>query len=202
KNTLRKLLQMIAHSQGSVVNYSSLSKSLGISVTTIINYVEVLEDTFVIRKLPAYHTNTKKRLVKASKLFIRDTGLLHSLWGADSIRGLLSHHLVGHSWEGFVIQQIAAHLKGTYEMFYYRTQDGAEVDLVITKSTKPIVSIGIKFSDNPVLSKGNHIALADLKAKYNLIITPTAKDHAYDKNSRVFGLPTALTELNKLGLLE
>ncbi|MFM8744143.1 MAG: ATP-binding protein [Cytophagales bacterium] len=202
KNTLRKLLQMIAHSQGSVVNYSSLSKSLGISVTTIINYVEVLEDTFVIRKLPAYHTNIKKRLVKASKLFIRDTGLLHSLWGADSIRGLLSHHLVGHSWEGFVIQQIAAHLKGTYEMFYYRTQDGAEVDLVITKSTKPIVSIEIKFSDNPVLSKGNHIALADLKAKYNLIITPTAKDHAYDKNSRVFSLPTALTELNKLGLLE
>jgi predicted AAA+ superfamily ATPase len=109
---------------------------------------------------------------------------------------------VGHSWEGFVIQQIAAHLKGKYEMFYYRTQDGAEADLVITQSAKPIVSIDIKFSDDPVLSKGNHIALADLRAKHNLIITPTAKDHAYDKNSRVFSLPTALAELNKLGLMD
>jgi predicted AAA+ superfamily ATPase len=202
RNTLRKLLLMIGHSHGSIVNYSSLSKSLGVSVTTIINYVQVLEDTFVIRKLPAYHTNIKKRLVKAPKLFIRDAGLLHSLWGVDSLRGLLSHHLVGHSWEGFVIQQIAAHLKGKYEMFYYRTQDGAEADLVITQSAKPIVSIDIKFSDDPVLSKGNHIALADLRAKHNLIITPTAKDHAYDKNSRVFSLPTALAELNKLGLMD
>jgi len=201
RTTLRKLLQMISNSQGAIVNYSSLSKSLGISVTTIIRYVEVLEETFVIRRLPSYHTNSKKRLVKAPKLFIRDSGLLHALWGIDSATALMGHHLVGHSWEGFVMQQIAASLKDEFELFYYRTQDGAEVDLVITKAAKPIVSLEIKFSDDPVLSRGNYIALTDLKAKYNFIVTPSAKDHPYDENIRVFSIATVLLELKKFGIL-
>ena len=198
RTTLRNLLQMVSGSQGAIVNYSSLSKSLGISVTTIVNYTEVLEDTFVVRRLPSYHTNVKKRIVKAPKLFIRDSGLLHSLWGIDNMSSLLGHHLVGHSWEGFVIQQIAANLREEFELFYYRTQDGAEVDLVIAKATKPIVAIEIKFSDDPVLSKGNQIALGDLKAKYNFIVTPSAKDHPYDGKIRVFSIESALTELRKL----
>ena len=201
RTTLRKLLQMISNSQGAIVNYSSLSKSLGISVTTIIRYVEVLEETFVIRRLPSYHTNSKKRLVKAPKLFIRDSGLLHALWGIDSATALMGHHLVGHSWEGFVMQQVAASLKDEFELFYYRTQDGAEVDLVITKAAKPIVSLEIKFSDDPVLSRGNYIALTDLKAKYNFIVTPSAKDHPYDENIRVFSIATVLPELKKFGIL-
>jgi len=183
------------------VNYSSLSKSLGISVTTIIRYVEVLEETFVIRRLPSYHTNSRKRLVKAPKLFIRDSGLLHALWGIDSATALMGHHLVGHSWEGFVMQQVAASLKNEFELFYYRTQDGAEVDLVITKAAKPVVSLEIKFSDDPVLSRGNHIALTDLKAKYNFIVTPSATDHPYDENIRVFSIATVLPELKKFGIL-
>lgn len=201
RNTLRKLLQMISSTQGAVVNYSSLSKSLGVSVPTVIRYVEVLEETFIVRRLPSYHVNLKKRLVKAPKLFIRDSGLLHTLWGINTMNDLMGHHLVGHSWEGFVLQQVAAGLKPEYELYYYRTQDGAEVDLVITKANKPFISLEIKFTDNPVLSKGNHIASADLKAKHNFIVTPSAKDHAYDLRNRVFSIDSALLQLRKLGVL-
>jgi uncharacterized protein len=201
RTTLRKLLQMVGSAQGAMVNYSSLSKSMGISVTAIISYVDVLEDTFVVRKLPAYHASISKRIVKTPKLYVRDTGLLHALWGIDNMSALLGNHLVGHSWEGFVIQQIAISLKDDFELYYYRTQDGAEVDLIIAKGGKPMVALEIKFSDDPTLSKGNHIALADLKAKYNFIVTPSAKDHAYDKNIRVFSVDSVLIELRRLGFL-
>lgn len=193
-----RLLQMIANAHGSVVNYSALSKSLGISVTTVQKYVEILEDTFVVRRLPAYHVNLKKRIVKAPKAYIRDTGLLHSLWNVNNNSSLLGHHLVGHSWEGFVIQQIAAHLKDTVQLYYYRTQDGAEADLIIAQADKPFVCIEIKLTDNPVLTKGNHIALQDLGARHNFIVTPSAREHSIHKNIRVVDLVTLLQKLRDL----
>jgi predicted AAA+ superfamily ATPase len=199
KTLLNRLLLMISSTQGSISNYSALSKSLGVSVTTVADYINILEETFILRRLPSFHTNLKKRIVKAPKIFIRDTGLLHLLWGIDNMNPLMGHHLVGHSWEGFVIQQIAANLKDDFSLFYYRTQDGAEVDLVIVKGNKPVVCLEIKFTDNPVLSKGNYIALTDLNAKHNFIVTPSAKDHAYDKKIRVFNISSVLKELEHLG---
>ena len=201
RTAMRKLLQMISSFHGSVLNYSTLSKSLGISVSSVINYIEVLEETFIVRRLPAFHVNIKKRIVKAPKIFIRDTGILHTLWGVERMDALLGHHLTGHSWEGFVTQQIASVLKDEYELYYYRTQDGAEADLVIVKGSVPFVALEIKFTDNPVLSKGNHLALTDLNAKHNFIVTPSAKDHLYDKKIRVASLPSLLKILDKLGLL-
>lgn len=195
-----RLLQMISHTHGSIFNYSTLSRSLGVSVTTVLKYIDMLEDTFVIRRLPAFHVNLKKRIVKAPKAFIRDTGLLHSLWNVNSMPGLLGHHLAGHSWEGFVIQQIAANLKENAQLYYYRTQDGAEADLVITQADKPFVCVEIKLTDNPALTKGNHIALQDLKAKHNFIVTPSAIEHAFDKNIRVVDLNTLIMKLRQLKL--
>jgi len=192
---LRRLLQMLASTNGSMVNYSALSKSLGISVPTVINYIDVLEQTFIIRRLPAFHFNARKRLVKGPKIFIRDTGLLHAIWGVDHFNTLLGNYLVGHSWEGFVIQQVAALLKDQYSMFYYRTQDGTECDLVIVKGDKPEVAIEIKFTDSPSLSKGNMIAFQDLKAKHQWIVTPSAKDHSYSKDIKVFNVQSFLTVL-------
>ncbi|MCE2893768.1 MAG: ATP-binding protein [Flammeovirgaceae bacterium] len=201
RSLVMQLLQMISSSNGSVINYSSLSKSLGVSVTTIMKFVDILEDTFMVRRLTAYHHNIKKRIVKAPKIFIRDTGLLHTLWNTHSMKALFSHHLLGHSWEGFVIQQIATHLRDDAQLFYYRTQDGSEVDLIIVKGNKPFVSLEIKFTDNPVLTKGNHLAIEDIKAKHNFIVTPSAKEHPYNKNVRVVSLPVVLKRLQELNIL-
>jgi predicted AAA+ superfamily ATPase len=201
RSLVMQLLQMISSTNGSVINYSSLSKSLGVSVTTIMKFVDILEDTFMVRRLTAYHHNIKKRIVKAPKIFIRDTGLLHTLWNTHSIKALFGHHLLGHSWEGFVIQQIATHLRDDSQLFYYRTQDGSEVDLIIVKGNKPFVSIEIKFTDNPVLTKGNHLAIEDIKAKHNFIVTPSAQEHPYNKNVRVVSLPVVLQRLQELNIL-
>jgi predicted AAA+ superfamily ATPase len=201
KQVIMQLLQMISSTNGSVINYSSLSKSLGVSVTTIMKFVDILEDTFVVRRLTAYHHSMKKRLVKAPKIFIRDTGLLHALWNVHDTKALFGHHLLGHSWEGFVIQQMAAHLREDVQLHYYRTQDGSEVDLIIVKGNKPFVALEIKYTDNPVLTKGNHIALEDVRAKHNFVVTPSAKEHPYNKNVRVVDLPTMLQKLQELDLL-
>ncbi len=201
RSLIMQLLQMIASTHGSIINYSSLSKSLGVSVTTIIKFVDILEDTFIVRRLAAYHHTVKKRLVKAPKIFIRDSGLLHALWNTHTMKSLFGHHLLGHSWEGFVVQQIAIHLREELQLYYYRTQDGSEMDLIIAKGNKPFVALEIKFTDNPVLTKGNHLAMEDLKAKHNFIVTPSAKEHPYDKNTRVVNLSTVLHKLQELGLL-
>lgn len=201
KSVIMQLLQMISSTNGSVINYSSLSKSIGVSVTTIMRFVDILEDTFVVRRLTAYHHSMKKRLVKAPKIFVRDTGLLHALWNVHTTKALFGHHLLGHSWEGFVIQQVAVHLKEELQLYYYRTQDGSEVDLIIVKGNKPFVALEIKFTDSPVLTKGNHIALEDVKAKHNFIVTPSAKEHPYNKNVRVVSLAVVLQKLQGLDLL-
>lgn len=195
-----RLIQMLAGSQGSILNLSTYSKSLGVSVPLVDKYIDVLEETFLLRKLQAYHANFKKRIVKSPKVYIRDTGLLHSLLRVGSITELLSHFLAGYSWESFVIQQIAAHLDSRNQLFYYRTQDGAEVDLVITKGDKPWVSMEIKLTDSPVLTKGNYIALADIKAKHNLIVTPSSKSYSFDKNIQVTNINELLLRLGDLNL--
>ena len=201
RSVIMQLLQMISSTNGSVINYSSLSKSLGVSVTTIMKFVDILEDTFIVRRLTAYHHTVKKRLVKAPKIFIRDTGLLHALWNTHSMKDLFGHHLLGHSWEGFVIQQIAVHLRDDLQLYYYRTQDGSEMDLIIVKGNKPFVALEIRFTDNPVLTKGNHIAMEDLKAKHNFIVTPSAKEHPYNESVRVVSLSSVLQKLQELGIL-
>ncbi len=195
-----RLIQMLAGSQGSILNLSTYSKSLGVSVPLVDKYIDVLEETFLLRKLQAYHANFKKRIVKSPKVYIRDTGLLHSLLRVGSITELLSHFLAGYSWESFVIQQIAAHLDSRNQLFYYRTQDGAEVDLVITKGDKPWVSMEIKLTDSPVLTKGNYIALADIKSKHNLIVTPSSKSYSFDKNIQVTNINELLLRLGDLNL--
>jgi uncharacterized protein len=200
KSVIMQLLQMISSTHGSVINYSSLSKSLGVSVTTIMRFVDILEDTFLVRRLTSYHHSVKKRLVKAPKIFIRDTGLLHALLNVHSTKDLFGHHLLGHSWEGFVIQQIAVHLRSDLQLYYYRTQDGSEMDLIIVKGNKPFVSIEIKFTDNPVLTKGNHLAIADVKSKHNFIVTPSATEHPYNKDVRVISLSGVLQKLRGLDL--
>ena len=171
KNILIKLLQMISHIQGDIINYNNLAKSLGLSSNTIKKYISFFESAFIIRLLQPYHTNIKKRLIKSPKIYIRDSGILHYLQNINEKEDLYGNPILGNSWEGFVIEQITELLPNKYQYYFYRTHDGSECDLVITKSQKTIVSIEIKYSSSPKLTRGSFYAFSDLNAKENYVIT-------------------------------
>lgn len=151
-NVLRKFWTMLAHSQGQVMNYAKLGSSLDVSIHTIKNYIYILEETLVIRVLQPYHTNEKKRLIKSPKVYIRDTGILHSLLRIQEINDLLGHPIVGGSFETLVIENIVASFND-WDAYFYRDSTGNEIDLVLERGLKKI-AIEIKSSTSPKIGKG------------------------------------------------
>ena len=178
-NILMRLFRMLAHIHGQVINYSQLAAALGVSSPTVATAVNYLENAFLIRRLPPYFSNAKKRIVKSPKIYIRDTGILLHLLQVKTLHDLLSHPQCGAVWEGFVIEQTINTVKNKYEATYYRTQDGAETDLVLLKTGKPVIAIEIKWSNSPALTKGTYKALADMKTKINFVVTPGPNKAAY-----------------------
>lgn len=126
------------------------------------------------KRLPAYTHNTKKRLVKAPKIYIRDSGVLHCLCYFDNTEDLKSNIIAGNSLEGYVIEQIQCSMPGHLRMYYYRTHDGAEADVVLEKGNKVVACIEIKLSNAPSLSKGFYLSSKELKCKNNFVITPAS----------------------------
>jgi len=150
---LDRFLQMLAHLQGSIFNASNLSRSMGMSSPkTSENYLDLLIDAMMVRRLAPFFTNGTKRLVKSPKIYIRDSGILHRMLGIVHLKDLQGHPIVGASWEGFVVEQIANNLPIGAQIFYYRTQAGSELDLVIEKGLKRI-AIEIKLSTSPQVKK-------------------------------------------------
>lgn len=132
--TTQRLARMLAAVHGQTWNASQVGKSLGLSYHTVDSYLDYLEGAFLVRRLPAYHANLKKRLVKSPKVFWRDSGVLHSLLNPTDYRSLLAQPWVGASWEGFVIEQILGHLSALgrrHQAFHLRTSDGQEIDLLL-----------------------------------------------------------------------
>ena len=165
-----RLWQMLAHDQGQLLNSSKLASSLGVTAHTVNSYIQILEQTFLVRLLPPFEANLKKRLVKAPKVYIRDSGILHSLLDIDSMNELLGHPVYGSSFEGFVIENIMTRFP-RWSFYFYRTRSGAELDLVMKKGRK-IVAIEIKASTSPKLEKGFFIASKDIKATKKYLIAP------------------------------
>jgi predicted AAA+ superfamily ATPase len=128
---LRNLWLMLAHIHGNVLNMELLSKSLEVTGPTIKKYIHFLSEAYLIRILHPFHINIKKRIVKSPKIYIRDTGILHQLLGITTYDMLEGHPMKGNSWEGYVIEQISLHAQNQYEMYFYRTHQGAECDLVL-----------------------------------------------------------------------
>ena len=138
---LRRLLTMLAHAQGGLLNASELGASLGVSYHTVTRHLDVLEQTFIIRRLPPYFRNVRKRLVKSPKVYLRDSGLLHHLLNLDSLADVRNHPVHGASWETFVLEDIIRREKILHphaQFFFWRTADGAEIDLVIERATRRI----------------------------------------------------------------
>jgi uncharacterized protein len=200
-NMVRNLLSMLTNVQGGLLTYSDLANSLNISQPTVKTYVDFLESAFLIRRLYPYFPNVSKRLVKSPKLYFTDTGMLHHLMGVRDFEGLMGHVGLGNSWEGYVIQQIIANVGADVEPYFYRTKDKAEMDLVLVQNTQVKVALVIKYSNNPTLSKGNTVAMEDLKANLNLIVTPQAEDYWLKNYLRVCSLKTVWNYLEQEGLL-
>jgi len=184
-NTLGRFWRMLAHSHGQILNAAKLADSMGVSAHTIRKYIDLLEQTFVVRTLQPWSGNTKKRLIKSPKVYIRDSGLLHALLDIESMEQLFAHPVYGASFEGFVIENLLTQLP-RWQASFYRTSSGAEVDLVLEKAGRT-VAIEIKASTSPKLGKGNWSALDTLQANQCYVVAPV--NSAYPLNEKVMVMP-------------
>ena len=180
---LHRLFMMCAHQTGQILNRSKLGESLGVSYNTIKRYIDILEKTFVVRTVNPYYRNVKKRIVKSPKLYIRDTGLLHSLLGIHDFNDLLGNPLYGSSWETFVVENIISEMNG-WQYFFYRTSNGGELDLVLERGDNRI-GIEAKASTAPRPSKGFWNSLEDLGIRDSWIISPVERAYEIRKNVMV-----------------
>ena len=170
--TLERLWTMVAHSQGTNINASKLATSLEVSNVSVGRYIDLLVDLLLVRKLPPYTTNIKKRLVKSPKVYVRDSGITHALLNIKTYNDLLGHPVVGKSWEGFVIENVMAVLPMGVEAFYYRTSGGAEIDLLLEFVGNPreFWAIEIKRSASASLKRGFHEACADVNPTRKFVV--------------------------------
>jgi len=185
---LRRFWIMLSHSHGQIFNASKIANSLDITAPTVKHYLDILTDTFIVRQLPPFYSNVKKRLVKSSKIYIKDSGLLHALLNITYKEDLFSNPIIGHSWESFVIENIINQLEPPVIPYFYRTNAGAEIDLVLTKANIPYVSIEVKHSLSPKVSKSFRNAINDLNSKNNFIIYPGKETYSISKNVKALSV--------------
>ena len=169
---LNNLLQMIAHNHGMLLNLANFSRSLGVSSPSVSKYIGFFENAFILRLLTPWFANVKKRIIKSPKVYLRDSGILHYLHGINDLNQILGHPILGNSWEGFVIEQIISFLNPGIAASFYRTAEGAECDLILSRGLEVLACIEIKFTDAPKTTKGFTTAVQDLACRNNYIIVP------------------------------
>ena len=173
--TLRRFWTMLAHSHGQVLNLSRLASSLGVSSTAVRHYIDILCDTFMVRRLQPYLPNIGKRLVKSPKVYLLDTGLLHTLLSLGNIQEILGHPIVGSSWEGFAMETVIRHRQAdSRECFFWATHNGAELDLMIDKGGRR-VGYEFKRTSAPGTTKSMHSALESLELDELVVVYPGDK---------------------------
>jgi len=181
--TIGRLWTMLAYSHGQTLNATKLASSLGVSSHTVSSYIDILEKTFLIRLLQPFSENLKKRVIKSPKIYIRDTGLLHSLLKVDTMNELFSHPVFGSSFESFVLEQIIGSLP-RWQFYFYRTRSGAEIDLLMIKGIRRI-AIEIKAGKSPTLEKGFFTSIEDVKAKEKYLIAPVDTTYTLKRGVKV-----------------
>lgn len=185
-------LKMIASFNGNILNLEQLARSLGVTGPTAKRYLNWLENAYLLRSLPPWLPQDKKRLIRSPKIYLRDSGLLHTLLGIENHTNLCTHIAVGGSWEGYVVNEICKVLPTNISAYYYRTQHGAEADLVLVKNNLPIACIDISYSSEPSLKKGFRQCIADLKTKKNYLLYPGKTNLPAIENIRIISLETLL----------
>lgn len=184
--SLRRFWTMVAHYHGQILNAAELARALAINETTVRRYLDLLTGVFLVRQLPPWFENLGKRQVKAPKVYVRDTGLLHTLLGISSWRDLESHPKVGASWEGYALEEVLKAFRPD-EMYYWATYNGAELDLLLFKKGRRI-GIECKRADAPRLTPSMRIALSDLKLDRLYVLYPGEKSYSLGKRVEVMPL--------------
>lgn len=184
--SLRRFWTMVAHYHGQVWKATDPARAMGVTPDTTRRYLDLLTDAMVLRQLPPWHANLAKRQVKAPKVYVRDSGILHHLLGLDSERALQHHPKVGASWEGFVIEQVLA-AEPHDDAWFWATHQGAEIDLLLRRGDR-LLGVECKRVDAPRMTKSLHIALEDLGLERVVILYPGDKRYSLAENVEVVPL--------------
>ncbi len=168
--TLRRFWTMLAHSQGQMLNAAQLARGLGVDGKTVARYLDLLVDLLLVRRLPPFHANVGKRLVKSPKAFVRDSGIVHTLLGLDDREAVLGHPVIGGSWEGYVVENLLAAAPERCQAHYYRTAAGAEIDLLLEMPGGKLWAVEIKRGLAPKLDRGFHHAREDLQPERSFLV--------------------------------
>lgn len=184
--TLRRFWQMLAHAQGQLFHAAPLASGLGVSGQTVARYLDVLVDLLLVRRLQPWAGNVKKRLVRSPKVYVRDTGLVHTLLGIHSKEELLGHPVAGASWESLVIETLLAQAPPHTQAWFYRTSAGGEIDLLLESASGHRRALEIKRSiSDPRPSRGFHLACEDLRVQARSVIYPGPERYRLDANTEV-----------------
>ncbi|HSN75746.1 MAG TPA: ATP-binding protein [Anaerolineae bacterium] len=181
--TLRRFWTMVAHYHGQTWNAAQFARSLGASEGTARHYLDILSGAFMVRILPPWFENLGKRQVKAPKIYIRDSGILHALLQLSTLADLQSHPKIGASWEGFAVEQIIG-LLDTRDAYYWATHGGAELDLLVRVAGKHY-GFEFKYADAPGASRSMHIAVQDLSLAHLWVVYPGRHEYALDQKISV-----------------
>jgi len=189
---MHRLWTMLGHGQGDQLNAAKLAASLGVSGNTVRNYLDVLTDLYMVRQLAPWSGNSRKRLVRSPKVYVRDSGLLHRLVNVPDLDTLLGHPVCGGSWEGFVVENVLTHLPDTWQPTYYRTSAQAEIDLVLEGPGGRTVAIEIKRTLSPSVSKGFRLATEDIAATDRFYVMPDGDRYHLEPETEAIALPSFL----------
>jgi predicted AAA+ superfamily ATPase len=192
---VRRLWQMLAHINGQTVNYSALGNSLGVSNTTIKNYIDILQATFMVDIVPPHIGNTGKRIIKSPKIYLNDSGIASALLGLKDFQQISGHPVLGSLWEGVVLASLRGHFPGV-DVRFYRTSHGSEIDFLVFLP-KALIAVECKASKAPVLSRGVYAAIDDLKPKYTLIVSPVEEGYPSRKGIDVVSLEEMVERIRK-----
>jgi len=194
-DALQRLWRMLAHQQGGLFNASVLARSLGLDTRTVNRYIDLLVQMFLLRRLEPWHVNLGKRLTKSPKLYLRDSGLLHALLGLPDEETLLGHPAIGASWEGFVLENLITAAGPNASAHFYRTNAGAEIDLLLRWPDDECWAIEVKRSLSPKVERGFYVACDDLKPSRRLVVYPGKDSFALGPKTEAVSLAALCGQL-------
>ena len=190
-SAMRRFWNLLAHYHGQYLNTSALARGMGVSVNTARHYLDILTGAMMVRQLQPWFVNLKKRQVRSPKIYLRDSGILHSLLNLETINGLLGHPAVGPSWGGFIVEETLKLLL-PFDAYFWATHAGAELDLLFAHGGKQF-GVEVKFSEAPKLTKSMHIALDDLGLTHLWVIHPGPHTYPMTKNISALSINDLLT---------
>ena len=193
--TLRRFWTMLAHAQGGLWNAAAFARSLAVDGKTVARYVDLLADLLLVRRLPPFHANVRKRLVKSPKVYVRDSGIVHTLLRLDAAEDVLGHPVAGASWEGFAVETLLRAAPERTRASFYRTATGVEIDLVLELPGNRIWAVEIKRGLAPAVSRGFRVALADVNPQRAFLVHGGEDRYPKGEGMEAIGLRAMAEEL-------